>query len=120
MQSIPEIAGEAFGVMCDYELSEKNILLLDMAEWKIDGDTEYSPQEEVLRLDNLIRERLGIEKRGGRVVQPWVLGNRPKDRKATLKFTFASEVDYEGAVLALEDAEAAEVIFNGKKIQWAK
>ncbi len=116
LQHIPEKASETLGEMCDYELSEKNILVLDMAEWKIDGDTEYSPREEVLRLDNLIRERLGMIKRGGRVVQPWVLGNRPKDHKATLKFTFISEVDYEGAVLALEDADVAEVFFNGKKI----
>ena len=115
-QHIPVKAGEALGEMYEYELSEKNILVLDTAEWKIDGDTEYSPKEEVLRLDNLIRERLGIIKRGGRVVQPWVLGDRPKDHKATLKFTFTSEVDYEGAVLALEDADAAEVFFNGKKI----
>ena len=116
LQHIPVKAGEALGEMYEYELSEKNILVLDTAEWKIDGDTEYSPKEEVLRLDNLIRERPGIIKRGGRVVQPWVLGDRPKDHKATLKFTFTSEVDYEGAVLALEDADVAEVFFNGKKI----
>lgn len=116
VQYIPEKASEILGEMCDYELSEKNILVLDTAEWKIDGDTEYSPREEVLRLDNLIRERLGLIKRGGHVVQPWVLGNRPKDHKATLKFTFTSEIDYEGAILALEDADVAEIFFNGKKI----
>ena len=33
---------------------------------------------------------------------------------AKLKFTFTSEVDYEGAVLALEGADVAEVFFNGK------
>ncbi|MBO7319330.1 MAG: hypothetical protein J6V06_04845, partial [Clostridia bacterium] len=115
-QHIPETAGEVLGGLYDYELSEKNILLLDMAEWKIDDDKAYSPKEEVLRLDNLIRERLGITKRGGRVVQPWVLGNQPKDHKATLKFTFSSEIDYEGAILALEDADVAEVAFNGEKI----
>lgn len=102
--------------MSDYELSEENVLVLDMAQWKIDGDKDYSPKEEVLRLDNLIRERLGMNKRGGRVVQPWVLGNLPKDYKVTLKFTFRSEIDYVGAILALEDADVAEVIFNGKRI----
>lgn len=116
VQYIPEKTAETLGEMWDYELSEKNILVLDTAEWKIDGDTEYSPREEVLRLDNLIRERLGLIKRGGHVVQPWVLGNRPKDHKATLKFTFTSKIDYEGAILALEDADVAEVFFNGKKI----
>lgn len=99
----------------EYELSEKNVLLLDTAEWKLDGDTEYSPKEEILRLDNLVRRRLGIKDRGGSVVQPWVLGNMPKEHKVTLKFTFESDIDYKGAVLALEDADIAEVLFNGKK-----
>ncbi len=115
-QHIPEKACERLSGMCDYELSERNILLLDMAQWKIDGDEDFSPEEEILRLDNLIRGRLGMVERGGRVVQPWVLGKRPKDHRATLKFTFTSEIDYEGAVLALEDADVAEVIFNGEKI----
>lgn len=115
-QHIPEIANENLCEACEYELSEKNILLLDMAEWKIDDDANYSPKEEILRLDNLIRVRLGMKKRGGWVVQPWVLGKRSKDHKATLKFTFSSEIDYEGAVIALEDADIAEVTFNGKKI----
>ncbi|MBR3588783.1 MAG: hypothetical protein IKL16_04395 [Clostridia bacterium] len=115
-QHIPSTSGKKLCEMCDYELSEENVLVLDMAQWKIDDDKDYFPKEEVLRLDNLIRERLGIIKRGGRVVQPWVLGNRPKDHKATLKFKFKSEIDYDGAVLALEDADVADVIFNGKKI----
>ena len=115
-QYTPETANENLCEACEYELSEKNILLLDMAEWKIDDDANYSPKEEILRLDNLIRERLGMRKRGGWVVQPWVLGKRAKDLKVTLKFTFSSEIDYEGAVLALEDADIAEVTFNGKKI----
>lgn len=115
-QHIPSTSGEKLCEMCDYELSEENVLVLDMAQWKIDDDKDYFPKEEVLRLDNLIRERLGIIKRGGRVVQPWVLGNRPKDHRATLKFTFKSEIDYDGAVLALEDADIAEIIFNGRQI----
>ena len=115
-QYIPEKAGEKLGEMCDYELSEENVLVLDMAQWKLDGDADYSAKEEMLRLDNLIRERLGINKRGGRVVQPWVLGKLPKEHRVTLKFTFTSEIDYEGAVLALEDADVAEIIFNGRQI----
>lgn len=115
-QQIPEKAGEVLCEMCDFELSEKNILLLDMAQWKLDDDSEYSPKEEVLRLDNKIRERLGLVKRGGKVVQPWVIGEQPKEHKATLRFTFSSEIDYEGAILALEDADVAEVNFNGEKI----
>ena len=115
-QHIPSTSGEMLCEMCDYELSEENILVLDMAQWKIDDDKDYFPKEEVLRLDNLIRNRLGMDERGGQVVQPWVYGKLPKDHRATLKFTFNSEIDYAGAILALEDADVAEVTFNGKKI----
>ena len=111
----PDGAEEALCEACDYELSEDNILVLDMAQWKLDGDEEFSEKEEILRLDNLVRERLGFKKRGGHVVQPWVLGDLPKPHKVTLKFTFNSEIDYKDAVLALEDADTAEVIFNGNK-----
>ncbi|MBQ3537940.1 MAG: hypothetical protein IJA39_05090, partial [Clostridia bacterium] len=115
-QHIPEYADEALGGMFNYELSENNVLLLDMASFKLDGDKEYSEKEEILRLDNKVRERLGIAERGGHVVQPWVLGKRPKDHTVTLKFTVNSEISYKGAVLALEDADVAEISFNGKAV----
>ena len=97
----------------NYELSEDNVLLLDMAEFKLEGEAEYSPKEEILRLDNVCRERLGIRERGGAVVQPWVIGEKAPISRVTLKYTFNSEIDYEGACLALEDAEKAEVTLNG-------
>ncbi len=114
-QYTPETVKEAMGGFYEYELSEDNVLVLDMAEWKLDDDEKYSDKEEILRLDNLVRERLGMKERGGHVVQPWVLGDMPKDHKVTLKFTFNSEIEYKDAVLALEDADVAEVVFNGKK-----
>ncbi len=115
-QHIPEHADEVLGGMFSYELSEDNVLLLDMASWKLDDDKEFSEKEEILRLDNKARERLGIAERGGQVIQPWVLGNRPKDHTVTLKFTVNSEINYKGAVLALEDADVAKITFNGKAV----
>ncbi len=113
-QHIPEQAPETLGGLYDYELSEDNLLVLDMAHWKLDDDKDFSEKEEILRLDNLVRQRLGIKERGGHVVQPWVLGDLPKEHSVTLKFTFYSEIEYENAVLALEDADIAKVTFNGK------
>lgn len=99
-----------------YELSEENILVLDMAEFKLDGETEFSPKEEILRLDNICREKLGICNRGGAIVQPWVYGEKPDVTKVMLRYKFQSEIDYRGAYLALEDAEKAEIAFNGEKV----
>ena len=115
-QYVPERVKEAMGGLYDYELSEDNVLLLDMAQWKLDDDKEFSEKEEILRLDNLVRERLGIRERGGHVVQPWVLGKRPKPHSVTLRYVINSEIDYSGAVLALEDADAARVSFNGNVV----
>ena len=53
-----------------YTLSERNALLLDIAEFAVDGG-EFKPAEEILRLDNVCREILGFKERGGHVAQPW-------------------------------------------------
>jgi len=100
----------------DYELSEPNVLLLDLAEYKLDDDGEYSPPEEILRLDNKCRQRLGWPDRSGHVVQPWAMEPTPDDHKLTLRYTFESEIDYTGAELALETADKAEVTFNGEAV----
>lgn len=99
-----------------YTLSEDNALLLDLAEFKLDSDTGFSPEEEILRLDNICRERLGFRRRGGQVVQPWALPKEEATHAITLKFTFDSEIGYEGAILALEDADKAKIVFNGTPV----
>ena len=98
-----------------YTLSERNVLLLDMAEYAFDGG-EFAPEEEILRLDNIVREQLGFNERGGGVAQPWVLEKEELSHTITLRFNINSEIEYEGALLALEDAEVAQIEFNGAKL----
>ena len=98
-----------------FSLSEPNVLLLDMAEFKVD-DGEYMDEEEILRLDNVAREILGLPERGGSVAQPWVVEDEPTEHTVTLRFRINSTIDYSGALLALEDAEKAKIIFNGNEI----
>ena len=102
--------------LVDYELSEDNVLLLDMAQHKLQGEEEFAPLEEILHLDNICRRKLSLIERGGRSVQPWVYGEKAPVSKVTLKYTINSEIDYEGAVLALEDAHKAEITLNGNKV----
>ncbi len=102
--------------LVDYALTEENVLLLDIAEHKIEGEAEFSPTEEILRLDNICRKKLNLKLRGGQDVQPWVYGDAPPVSKVTLRYTIESEIDYEGALLALEDADKAEIFFNGEKV----
>lgn len=98
-----------------YTLSERNVLLLDMAEFALDGG-EYQPKEEILILDNICRKALGYVARGGSVAQPWVLDPEVIEHSVTLKFTVNSEIAYSGAELALEDAEKAKIRMNGKDV----
>lgn len=99
-----------------FSLSEDNVLLLDIAEYKLDDEAEFSPAEEILRLDNICRSRLGMRNRNGGIIQPWVTGKIPNEHKLTLKYTFESEIDYEGASIALENADEAVITFNGEAV----
>ena len=95
-----------------YALSEPNVLLLDRAEYRLD-DGPFCPAEETLRLDNLCRDKLGLRRRGGQVVQPWALPPETPCHTVTLRYTFDSAIPYPSALLALEDADKAKILFNG-------
>ena len=98
-----------------YTLSEPNVLLLDVAELRLDED-EYLPAEEILRADNILRERLGWPGRLDSVAQPWVMPDEPAVHTVTMRFTIASEIDLAGAEFAIEDAELARFSLNGKAL----
>lgn len=99
-----------------YILSEPNALLLDTAEYALD-DEELRPEEELLRADNDCRIRLGWPIRREAVAQPWTVKEERTAHKIRLRFAVESEIDYEGALLALEDAPAADITFNGQPVE---
>lgn len=76
----------------DYRLSEKNVCVLDFASWRMD-DGEWQDKDEILRVDNKIRKLLGLEMRGGSVVQPWYqkLNSLKKYGTVELKYFFRVE-----------------------------
>lgn len=98
-----------------YTLSEDNVLLLDMAEYSVDGSAFY-PAEEILILDNKARKIAGLKERVGHSAQPWTLGKITPTHTLTLRFTFESEIDYNGANLAVEDAENVKIVFNDEYV----
>jgi len=99
----------------DITLDEPNMLLLDMAEYAID-DGEYRPLEEILRLDNIARKEMGIPLRRKEVTQPYLIKPEEYEHFIRLRFALPSEYEVEGAMLALEDPELTEVLFNGEKV----
>jgi hypothetical protein len=55
---------------CPVELSEENSLALDMPQFRINGG-EWQDAEEILRIDNRLRESIGLPPREARGKQPW-------------------------------------------------
>ena len=102
-------------IKVSYTLSEPNALLLDQAEYALDGG-EWKPQEEILRLDDICRLQLGWPSRKCAVVQPWVIEEEEIIHRIHLRFHIQSEIACEGIQLAIEDAEALELIWNGQKV----
>ena len=98
-----------------YTLSEPNVYLLDKACMALDGG-EFSPETEILRGDNELRDALGIPRRSWNVLQPYAVKNREVTHKATMKFTVLCETPVTAPLLALEDADVAEITCNGEAV----
>lgn len=97
-------------------LSEPNALLLDQAEWRV-NDKNWQPLEEILRLDNLARQQIGLGAKSGNIVQPWadttenqILG------VLALRYRIISEVQVERPTLAFEYNEGTHLSLNGVSV----
>lgn len=95
--------------------SEPNVYLLDKACMALD-DGEFSAETEILRGDNELRDALGIPRRSWNVLEPYAVENKAVTHKATMKFTVFCDFPADGAFLALEDADVAEITCNGESV----
>lgn len=101
----------------DYALSEPNILPLDSAECYING--EYFLKDEILAIDDKLRDRFSLPKRHGEMLQPWFKNKfypmpEPVCR-VTLVFAFDVAEIPERIYLMTED-ETADITVNGKPL----
>lgn len=93
-----------------YRREEQNVILLDEAEYSIDGG-DFMPLDEIMRLDKNLREKLGYPLANGMDVQPWAIPAEKPKHNVTLRFKFNSEIET-FAQLAYE--EALEVVLNNE------
>ena len=101
----------------DFELSEPNVLVLDMAEYAFD-DGEWQQTDELLRIDNLFREKLGYPLRFAAWAQPWIHEEKEKPQHTLkLRFTIPSQIALDEVCLALESLDRTKVTFNGKPVE---
>ena len=98
-----------------YALDEPNAYLLDKAEFALDGE-EWNPQEELLRADNRLRDRLGWPQRRNAVAQPWTVREEKAEHIVRLRFTVPFKTNAANVKLALEDADVAHVYLDGREI----
>jgi len=97
-------------------LSEPNVLLLDRAEYRLEGE-EWQNEDEILRLDTHLRERLGWDKRMDALAQPWTRPVTAAPHTLHLRFTLHLDVAVSGASLALEDAAHNEIYLNTTRVR---
>jgi hypothetical protein len=100
------------------ELSEPNVLMLDYANYKLD-DEPWSKPTEILRIDNLIRDKLHIPPKGSAWKQPWAVPDSERAPRAyvTLRFSFTSTFPITSPTqLALEDASNIAITLNSTSL----
>ena len=96
----------------DYERTEPNVALLDLAQWSVDGGP-VNDTEEVLRIDRKLREIYNYPLADGCKEQPWVIPDTKPEHFPTLRFSFTSEMPFK-TQLACE--EATEIKLNGESV----
>ena len=102
-----------------YELDEKNVCVLDFAKWKF-GNGEWQPEEEILRVDIKIRDIVGIEHRGGNMLQPWYAKKYCNDAYGNLEieYEFYADILPKGDLfLAGERPEFCQFYLNGTRLE---
>ena len=97
-------------------LSEPNVLLLDRAEFRLNSEP-WTAITEVLRVDNLLRTRLGFPLKMDALAQPWTVTERPaSEHTVCLRFCIESRVRIEHPQLALEDADEWSLLLDGVSV----
>jgi len=111
----PKDAPSEFYPRAPVSLSEPNVLVLDIPEYALDGEP-YHTADEILRLDNHLRERLGFPPRQNAVAQPWVLPPAAPSHRVRLRYAIDCRIPLAGCHLALESAEDTKIRLNGMDI----
>lgn len=109
------VRGGAIGGDTEYVLSEKNVLVLDYARSSF-RDGAFTEPQEVLKVDRMIRDIVGIEHRSGNMLQPWYAKKYVDEAYGplTLEYEFYIDVMPEGdVVLAGERPEFFTYAVNG-------
>lgn len=98
---------------CEIELHEPNVCVLDIAKWRLDSG-EWQPADEMIRIASHAKDMLGMRGTSTDGAQPWVFELPPAKNKITVEAEIYSEIEIEGAELAIEDLSDCEILLNGE------
>lgn len=98
-----------------YRLSEPNVLLLDAAEYAVDGG-EYTSRTELLRANNEARVAIGMKPHKLGIAQPWVFGKETIAHSISLRFCVLCEIENVRAHLGVEINEYTRIKWNGEDL----
>ena len=79
-------------------------------------DGEWHEREELLRADTACRKELGWNTDIAHVAQPWSLPKEEVTHTVRLRWHIQSEIEYEGAKLAIERIDMVSLLWNGEKV----
>ena len=112
---LQETKRTALGGKWDYSFSDYNVLVLDRAEFKIDG-LKHRASLEILKIDRCVRNRLAIPYRVCSAVQPWFSVNSDCTYDSTsveLTFCFnVSQLPESTINIGLENPHRYKIIIN--------
>lgn len=100
----------------DYDRDEPNVCVLDWVRWRWVGEEEFHPLTEVLRADRQVRDSIGLEHRGGEMLQPWFAKSFDTKQYGELELEydfFIDEMPKGAVVLAGERPELNRYSING-------
>lgn len=109
---------QVFNGPFEYKLDEPNVCVLDRAAWRI-GNNPWQSEIEILKVDREIRRQLGMNLRGGEMLQPWFTGKKESEIRGriTLNFQFYVRDIPSGLVeLVMEKPEDFVVRLNGRPV----
>ncbi len=108
---------QILNTVTSYQLAEPNVLMLDQAEYSLDGEA-FNPLDEVLRIDNILRERLGYPLKMEAYAQPWTKKGKAEmsSHRLKLRYQISSEVDQRPVRLAIETPTNMKITWNHHEV----
>ncbi len=98
------------GEKAAYSLEEENVLVLDTAEYALDGG-EFAEKEDVFKISDILCETLSWMPNRGRYTQPYA--DRGDERHSVrLRYRFESRIETTAA-LGIEFLDKTEIVLNG-------